>query len=133
MIQCKRLYLPPADGDGLRILVDRLWPRGVAKNALKHDHWLPEAAPSAALRQAFHQNHDFAAFRQAYVRELNAQPQHWQPLLHWAKAGPITLLYGARDEVHNNAQVLADFLEDELERHDTCSSPVCYQGEYGND
>ena len=61
----------------------------------------------------------------------SSHPEHWQQLLHWAVSGPLTLLYAARDEAHNNARVLAEFLEDELERKGSPSSPVCYQGEFG--
>lgn len=130
MIQCKRVYLEVAAGDGRRVLVDRLWPRGLAKDALRLDAWLPEAAPAAALRQAFaHRPEAFADFRRAYRQQLAGHPEHWQPLLHWAASGPLTLLYAARDEAHNNARVLAEFLEDELERHAAPSSPACYRGE----
>lgn len=132
MIQCKRIYLPAADDDGRRVLVDRLWPRGVAKDEQKFDTWLPDVAPSNALRKAFHQEQDFAAFRQAYHKELNGHPEHWQQLLQWATNGKLTLLYAARDEAQNNAQVLVEFLEDELERHGSSSSPVCYQSEFGD-
>lgn len=132
MIQCKRVYSPAADDDGRRVLVDRLWPRGLAKETLRLDAWLVDVSPSSALRKAFHQDGDFQAFRQAYRRELDAQPQHWQQLLAWAVAGTLTLLYSARDEAQNNAQVLADYLEDELERSASPSSPVCYQNEFGD-
>lgn len=132
MIQCKRVYLEATTGDGRRVLVDRLWPRGLAKDKLQLDAWLPEVAPSTALRKAFgHKAGAFEDFRRAYLQELAGRPEHWQQLLHWAANGPLTLLYAARDEAHNNARVLAEFLEDELERHGSPSSPVCYQGEFG--
>lgn len=131
MIQCKRIYLAPAAGDGRRVLVDRLWPRGIRKEAAHLDAWLAQVAPSDELRRAFHQDGDFLAFRQAYRQQLAAHPQHWQPLLHSATTGTVTLLYAAHDEAHNNARVLAEFLEDELQRIGEPSSPVCYQGEFG--
>ena len=131
MIQCKRVYLKAEAGDGQRVLVDRLWPRGMSKDALALDEWLPDVAPSTELRKSFaHRTEAFEAFRTAYRRELCAHPEHWQRLLHWATKGTLTLLYAARDEAHNNAGVLAEFLEEELQRHDSPSSPVCYQGEF---
>lgn len=131
MIQCKRVYLEAETSDGIRVLVDRLWPRGVARDALALDEWLPDVAPSSELRKSFaHRAEVFDEFRTAYRRELCAHPEHWQRLLQWATKGTLTLLYAARDEAHNNAGVLAEFLEDELLRHDSSSSPVCYQGEF---
>lgn len=131
MIRCKRVYLEAEACDGQRVLVDRLWPRGLAKDALACDAWLPDVAPSTALRKGFgHRAHAFADFRAAYRHELACHPEHWQRLLHWAAGGTLTLLYAARDDVHNNARVLAEFLEEELLRRDTPSSAVCYQGEF---
>lgn len=131
MIQCKRVYLDAQTSDGQRVLVDRLWPRGLSREALVLDEWLADVAPSDALRKSFaHRAEAFDDFRTAYRRELSAHPEHWQRLLHWAARGTLTLLYAARDEAHNNARVLAEFLEDELQRHDSPSSPVCYQGEF---
>lgn len=133
MIQCKRVYLDAGADDGRRVLVDRLWPRGLAKDRLPLDAWLPQVAPSTALRKAFgHRPEAFEDFRIAYRQELASHPEHWQALLHWAASGRLTLLYAARDETHNNARVLADFLEEALERRGSPSSPVCYQGEFGS-
>lgn len=129
MIRCKRAYEPAAAEDGQRVLVDRLWPRGIRKEALHLERWAKEASPSNELRQRFH--HDpglFEAFRTAYHAELNAHPEHWMGLLDLARKGTLTLLYGAKDEEHNNARVLAEFLEDELEKQGEGSSPVCYAG-----
>ena len=131
MIQCKRVYLEAETSDGIRVLVDRLWPRGMSKDALALDEWLPDVAPSSELRKSYaHRAEVFDEFRTAYRRELCAHPEHWQLLLHWATKGTLTLLYAERDEEHNNARVLAEFLEEELQRHDSPSSPVCYQGEF---
>ncbi|OLU28671.1 MarR family transcriptional regulator [Pseudomonas sp. PA15(2017)] len=130
MICCKRVYEPAEDTDGYRVLVDRLWPRGVSKAGLQHHAWLREVAPSTALRRAFgHRVGAFEAFSQGYRRELAAHPEHWQGLLARAGAGSVTLLYAARDQERNNARVLQDFLEDELDRQGASSSPVCYAGE----
>lgn len=115
MIGCKRVYLPAAPGDGYRVLVDRLWPRGCRKADLLLDAWLRELAPSAALRQAFgHESQRFAEFSAAYRAELAARPELWLPLLQQARQGPLTLLYAARDEQYNNARVLAAFLAERL-------------------
>lgn len=115
MIGCKRVYLPAAESDGYRVLVDRLWPRGCSKANLPLDAWLRELAPSNAVRQAFaHDPQRFADFRAAYRAELAARPALWQPLLAQARQGDLTLLYAARDERLNNAQVLAEFLAEQL-------------------
>ncbi|CAD5109240.1 DUF488 domain-containing protein [Zestomonas carbonaria] len=130
MIQCKRVYAPREAGDGYRILVDRLWPRGCRKDELRLDDWPRELAPSAELRKTFHHDAErFDEFRLHYRAELAAHPEHWWPLLDKARNGTLTLLFAARDEQHNNAQVLAEFLEEELDRQGPSSSPVCYAGE----
>ncbi|MFQ6574085.1 DUF488 domain-containing protein [Pseudomonas sp. UM16] len=129
MIRCKRVYDPLEAEDGQRVLVDRLWPRNTRKDQLQA-LWLPEVAPSAALRQAFHNAElDFAGFARRYRQELTAQPGHWWKLLEMAGKGDLTLLYAGKDTAHNNALVLAQWLEDELERHGPMSSPVCYATE----
>ncbi|MNM69975.1 hypothetical protein D3C76_347110 [compost metagenome] len=126
MIRCKRVYAAVEDSDGQRVLVDRLWPRNIRKDALR-GQWLREVAPSAELRTAFHQGEvDFAGFTRRYQQELAAHPEHWYPLLDLAAKGDLTLLYAGKDTVHNNAQVLAEWLEDELDRRGPSSSPVCY-------
>jgi len=126
MIRCKRVYEAAADEDGQRVLVDRLWPRNKRKEDLQ-GQWLREVAPSDELRTAFHQGEvDFAGFTQRYQQQLAAHPEHWYPLLDLAARGPLTLLYAAKNTEHNNAQVLAEWLEDELERRGPGSSPVCY-------
>lgn len=127
MIQCKRVYDSVEASDGQRILVDRIWPRGVSKAALEYDQWLPELAPSTQLRQQFaHEPARFSAFRHSYRQALNQHPEHWMPLLDIAERATLTLLYAAKDTQHNNAQVLAEFLEQELDKRDLPSSPVCY-------
>lgn len=127
MIQCKRVYDAVAASDGQRILVDRLWPRGCSKASLQLHGWLREAAPSTELRRRFdHTPAAFAEFRQQYRRELAAHPEYWQGLLDIAERGTLTLLFAARETRLNNAQVLAEFLEEELDRRGASSSPVCY-------
>ena len=129
-MRCKRAYEAPASSDGRRILVDRLWPRNCRKESLMIDAWLRDVAPSAELRSAFKRGElDFKAFRERYRKELAAQPGHWWPLLEAASHGTVTLIYAAKDEAHNNAQILAEWLEDELERYDGPSSPACYAHE----
>ena len=114
-VKVKRVYEDRARSDGARVLVDRLWPRGCSKASLPLDAWLRELAPSNALRQAFaHDPERFADFRAAYRAELAARPELWQPLLVQARRGDLTLLYAARDERLNNAQVLAEFLAEQL-------------------
>lgn len=130
MIQCRRVYEERRDDDGRRVLVDRLWPRGCRKEPLALDAWLRDVAPSTELRRDFY--HDpalFDQFRLRYRGELAAHPEHWQGLLQMARQGTLTLLFAAREEQANNARVLAEFLEEELDREGPSSSPVCYAGE----
>ena len=126
MIRCKRVYDAVEDDDGQRVLVDRLWPRNKRKQDLQ-GQWLREVAPSNDLRKAFHQREvDYPEFVRLYRQELAAHPEYWYPLLDVAAKGNLTLLYAARDHSHNNAQVLADWLEEEGDRRQAVSSPVCY-------
>jgi uncharacterized protein YeaO (DUF488 family) len=107
----KRVYLPAEAGDGIRILVDRLWPNGVSKQALAGVPWLKEIAPSAELRQWFdHQPAKWAEFLRSYFAELDANPQVVAELRKQLGKGRATLLYGARDEEHNNAVALREYL-----------------------
>lgn len=111
-IAVKRAYAPPAESDGCRILVDRLWPRGLNKDAAHLDLWLKNVAPSPALRAWFgHDPARFAEFRQRYTAELEANAQAVADLERVAAQTPITLVYAARDEAHNHAIVLQAFLE----------------------
>lgn len=130
MIQCKRAYDSPAPNDGRRVLVDRLWPRNCRKEALKLDQWHKELAPSAELRRAFKSGElTFAAFRERYREELAAHPEHWWPLLSLVERETVTLIYAARDDQQNNAQVLAEWLEEQVDRQGSQNSPTCYAGE----
>jgi uncharacterized protein YeaO (DUF488 family) len=111
-IKLKRIYEPPAPDDGERILVDRLWPRGVSKAKAHLDLWMKEIAPSTELRTWFgHEPEKWERFRGRYLTELKHQPDLVATLKQKAQSGPVTLLYGARDQQHNEAVVLKDFLE----------------------
>jgi len=111
-IKMKRVYEKPADGDGSRILVDRLWPRGLTKEKAHVDLWLKEIAPSTELRKWFgHDPEKWTGFRGRYETELRHNRELTDMLAKKAKQGTITLLYGARDEKHNEALVLKQFLE----------------------
>jgi uncharacterized protein YeaO (DUF488 family) len=108
----KRVYLPTDAEDGTRVLVDRLWPRGLQKAEAHIDHWLKELAPSAELRKWFaHDPARWSEFRTRYRAELRANDPAVTQLRNLAAAGSITLLYAAHDEAHNNARVLLDYLE----------------------
>jgi uncharacterized protein YeaO (DUF488 family) len=109
-IAVKRVYEPAARGDGARFLVDRMWPRGVKKEALQAV-WLKDAAPSTALRKWF--GHDPArwdGFCKRYFAELDANPEAWRPIGDALKRGNVTLLYAARDTERNNAIELKAYL-----------------------
>ncbi|MFA6954918.1 MAG: DUF488 family protein [Thermoanaerobaculia bacterium] len=113
MIRIKRTYDAPARGDGRRILVERLWPRGMRKDELDADAWLKDVAPSTELRKWFsHRVERWEEFRQRYRRELDARPDAWEPILKAGRRGNVTLLYSARDAIHNGALVLRDYLAD---------------------
>ena len=110
----KRVYDPPKDRDGMRILVDRLWPRGILRKRAKVDLWLKDIAPSHALRKRFHgKPDDWEEFRAAYFAELESEAARAaaEELLGHLRKGPVTLLYAARDEQHNNAVALKEWLE----------------------
>jgi len=113
-IQLERVYTARTNARGKRILVDRLWPRGVRKDALKLDLWLRELAPSNELRKWFgHDPRRWEEFERRYYSELRRPERQEQlhELLALARKGPVTLLYGARDEEHNEAVALRKFLE----------------------
>jgi len=110
----KRVYEPPEAGDGTRILVDRLWPRGIAKDKARIDLWLKDIAPSHGLRKRFHgKPEDWDAFCAAYAAELEgaAAEAAVRELRGHLRKGPVTLLYAARDERRNNAVALKAWLE----------------------
>ena len=110
-IRIKRAYEPPAPGDGTRILIDRLWPRGVKKETLALSQWNKELSPSTELRQWF--GHDPALwleFRCRYAAELQPHAEQLDALRALARQGTVTLVYGAHDETHNDAVALREFL-----------------------
>jgi uncharacterized protein YeaO (DUF488 family) len=110
----KRVYEPAATDDGLRVLVDRLWPRGVAKEKARIDLWLKDVAPSHTLRRRFHDKPEkWNEFVAAYGRELAQEPAQSAAanLRERMRREPVTLLYAARDEIHNNAVALKGWLE----------------------
>lgn len=110
-LKLKRAYEPPARGDGTRILVDRLWPRGLKKDGAALDHWIKEIAPSPELRKWFgHDPERWSEFRRRYVRELAAQTEQLESIRALARRGTVTLIYAAHDEAHNHALVLRDIL-----------------------
>jgi uncharacterized protein YeaO (DUF488 family) len=116
-IGLKRAYEPPAASDGYRALVDRVWPRGVTKDALELDAWLKDLAPSTALRKWFgHDPEKWQEFRERYFRELDGRAPAIEELARRASEGRLTLVYGARDAERNNAVALRDYLERRLRR-----------------
>jgi uncharacterized protein YeaO (DUF488 family) len=110
-IRLKRAYDPISRTDGKRFLVERLWPRGIAKAALPLDAWLKDAGPSTGLRKWF--SHDPARweeFCRRYFGELDARPEAWQPIAEAAGRGTVTLIYSSHDTQHNNAVALQSYL-----------------------
>ena len=110
-IQIKRVYEKPDASDGFRILVDRLWPRGLTKEKAAADLWLKDIAPSTELRKWF--NHDpekWKEFQKKYQKELKENKEAVSVLKEHLKQGPVTLLYAAKDEVHNEADVIKNFV-----------------------
>ena len=114
-IHTRRVYEPPQPTDGTRVLVDRLWPRGMRKEDAPFQLWIRDVAPSNELRHWFgHGEARWDEFREKYIAELSTNLSSLQPLLDMARQGPLTLLYAAHDEAHNNAIVLAAYLTDLL-------------------
>lgn len=110
-VRLKRAYEPPAAQDGTRILVDRLWPRGVSKESAALDEWMKDIAPSADLRKWFgHAPERWEEFRIRYAKEVHRKPDLLDRLQSLARRGPVTLVYSAHDEAHNDAVVLRDLI-----------------------
>ncbi|MDR6306611.1 uncharacterized protein YeaO (DUF488 family) [Nitrobacter vulgaris] len=110
-VQVKRIYENPSLDDGIRILVDRLWPRGLTKKAAAVDRWAKEIAPSTPLRKWFaHDPERWIEFRRRYTAELQEKSEMLGEIRRLARENPITLVYAARDEVHNGATVLREVL-----------------------
>jgi uncharacterized protein YeaO (DUF488 family) len=129
-IALRRVYETPQPGDGLRILVDRLWPRGLRKSDSAVNLWLREIAPSHELRRWFgHDPARWTEFRARYRDELARQPERLRELMEHCRRRPVTLLYAARDDTYNHAVVLREVLLEELAeeaRPNDPASPVCY-------
>jgi len=116
-VQIKRIYEKFSDEDGYRVLVDRLWPRGISKEAARLDEWTNEIAPSTDLRKWF--NHDpekFTEFSNRYTGELAEKHRELQQLIRRANGRQLTLLYAARDNKHNHAIVLKHFLDEHFKK-----------------
>ena len=114
-VRIKRAYEPRDPKDGQRVLVDRLWPRGLSKHDLEDAVWIRDVAPSASLRKWFgHKPERWAAFRRRYFAELRINPAV-KTLQEIIAGGPVTLIYGARDEIHNQAVALAEYLGGDTE------------------
>jgi len=114
MISCKRIYEPPMQTDGRRFLVDRLWPRGISREEARLDDWLKELAPSNELRRWFgHDPAKWEEFRSRYRTELADMEPLLERLRQEVRQGPVTLLFAAKDEEHNNAVVLKELLEEQ--------------------
>ncbi len=110
-VKIKRVYDKPAKEDGMRILVDRLWPRGLTKQKAKVDLWLKEIAPSTELRKWFsHEPKKWTEFRKKYLQELKENKEQISVLKEYLKKGAVTLVYGAKDEKNNEAKVLEELL-----------------------
>lgn len=111
-LRVKRIYEPPSNQDGLRVLVDRLWPRGLKRETCRLDNWLKDIAPSNTLRRWF--GHDPARwdeFQRRYFEELDERPDTWQAVMELAREKTVTLLYAAHDPQHNNAVALMNYLQ----------------------
>lgn len=116
-VRLKRAYEPAASADGYRVLVDRLWPRGVSRDRARLDAWAPEVAPSTTLRKWFgHEPGRFPEFRRRYLEELGNERPRLSELRRRAREGTLTLVYAARDTEHNEAVVLAEVLRRGLPR-----------------
>jgi uncharacterized protein YeaO (DUF488 family) len=116
-IQIKRIYEPPEPSDGFRVLVDRLWPRGIAKERAGLDLWMKEIAPSTELRRWFgHDPERWTEFQARYRAELHEHGAELAQLRSHARKGTVTLLFGARDFEHNEAVVLREILAEKPRR-----------------
>src|SRR5262245_24765031 len=115
MINVKRAYEPAGKSDGTRFLVDKLWPRGLKKEALHVQSWIKNVAPSDKLRKWFgHDPTRWKELQRRYFAELNENSESWKPLLEAAREGDITLVYSAKETEHNNAIALQSYLEKKL-------------------
>lgn len=117
MMHIKRVYDPPDKADGARLLVERLWPRGLSKEAARLTGWLREVAPSTELRKWFsHDPAKWEEFQRRYRAELDAHPEAWQPILAADRKGAVTLLFSSHDAEHNNVVALKAYLAEQRKR-----------------
>lgn len=117
LLHIKRVYDPPAAEDGSRVLIDRLWPRGISKDRASIDEWFREIAPSTTLRKWYqHDATKWDEFRKRYFQELDDQPAIVQELLQLCAAGSVTLLYSSRERERNNAVALHDYLKMRMDK-----------------
>lgn len=111
VLKLKRVYDPVSHADGTRVLVERLWPRGLSRAKLHVDAWLKDVGPSTELRKWFsHDPEKWSLFRRRYFRELDARPDAWRPIVSAARRGTVTFVYSSHDEQHNNAVALKDYV-----------------------
>lgn len=112
-MKAKRIYQQPEPSDGHRVLIDHIWPRGISKQAAQLDEWAKQLAPSGGLRKWFgHDPERFDRFRARYRQQLEEMPEQLQRLRELAEKEPVTILYAARDQEHNNAVVLCELLRE---------------------
>ncbi len=112
MLKIKRIYDPPSRDDGMRVLVDLLWPRGLTKEKAKIDLWIKEAAPGTELRKWFnHEPEKWEAFKQRFFAELDKKPEAVEDIIGRARKGTVTLLFGSKEERFNNAVALKEYIE----------------------
>lgn len=115
MIALKRAYERASPQDGVRLLVERLWPRGIKKANLELDGWVKDAAPSVALRRWFsHDPKKWPQFRRRYFAELDSHPEAWEGIRNAARSGPVTLVYSTHDPERNNAAALKEYVDERL-------------------
>jgi len=125
MLKLKRAYEPASRNDGRRLLVERLWPRGVSKDMLHVEAWIKDVAPSTELRKWFgHDPEKWDQFRTKYFKELDAHPDTWRPILAASRRGQVTLVYSSHDEAHNNAVALKEYLQAKQRRAASPARPT---------
>ena len=118
-IRIKRVYEDPQEMDGRRILVDRLWARGLSKEKAKVDVWIKDIAPSTELRRWYgHDPHKWAEFKKRYIAELEANPENVEAILKEVHVGIVTFLYSSKEEQLNNAAVLKEYIESIIDAKD---------------
>ncbi len=119
MLKTKRVYEPPSPEDGKRILIDRLWPRGIKKESAAIDDWIKDLAPNSDLRKWFnHEPEKWSEFRKRFFRELDTRDRQVEAIMKLARKGTVTLVYGSREERYNNATALKEYIEGRMHGSD---------------